>query len=83
MQITNVIVRLSSSEESKTNAILVNAHSDSTLPSPGASDDLFGCATMLEALRVMAMSPRKLTNSEFKGLSYRLTSTADGVGAPT
>lgn len=35
----------------------------STLPSPGAADDLVGVATMLEALRVMASSPRRLTNS--------------------
>ncbi|KAK4701094.1 hypothetical protein P7C70_g5142, partial [Phenoliferia sp. Uapishka_3] len=62
--ITNVIVRLSNgTPEGKANAVLVNAHTDSTLPSPGAADDLVGVATMLEALRVMAMSPRRLTNS--------------------
>lgn len=44
-------------------AVLVNAHTDSTLPSPGAADDLFGVAAMLEALRVMAHSPRELTNA--------------------
>jgi Zn-dependent M28 family amino/carboxypeptidase len=36
----------------------VNAHSDSTLPSPGAADDLVGVAVMLEALRVMGMGER-------------------------
>lgn len=62
--IGNVIVRLSDgSDACKQNAILVNAHSDSTLPSPGAADDLIGVATMLEALRVMGMSERRLTNS--------------------
>jgi hypothetical protein len=40
--ITNIVVRLSSSDASKRNAILVNAHTDSTLPSPGAADDLAG-----------------------------------------
>lgn len=43
--------------------VLVNAHTDSTLPSPGASDDLVGVAVMIEALRVLALSPRALTNA--------------------
>lgn len=59
-----MIVRLSDgTQNSKANAILVNAHSDSTLPSPGAADDLVGVAVMLEALRVMGMGERKLTNA--------------------
>lgn len=62
--ISNVIVRLSDgTPASKANAVLVNAHSDSTLPSPGAADDLVGVAVMLEALRVMALGDRKLTNA--------------------
>ncbi|GAA5932298.1 hypothetical protein JCM1841_005187 [Sporobolomyces salmonicolor] len=62
--ISNVVVRLSDgTQASKANAILVNAHSDSTLPSPGAADDLVGIAAMMEALRVMALSPRRLTNA--------------------
>lgn len=62
--ITNVIVRLSDgTDASKANAILVNAHLDSTLPSPGAADDLVGVAIQLESLRVIANSPRRLTNS--------------------
>lgn len=62
--ISNVIVRLSDgTPSSKANAILVNAHSDSTLPSPGAADDLVGVAVMLESLRVMALGERQLTNS--------------------
>ncbi|KAL8286292.1 hypothetical protein RQP46_004780 [Phenoliferia psychrophenolica] len=62
--ITNVVVRLSNgTPEGKANAVLVNAHTDSTLPSPGAADDLVGVATMLEALRVMAMTNKRLTNS--------------------
>ncbi|KDE09627.1 hypothetical protein MVLG_00034 [Microbotryum lychnidis-dioicae p1A1 Lamole] len=60
----NVIVRLSDgTSASKKNAVLVNAHTDSTLPSPGAADDLIGVAAMLEALRVMALTPRRLSNS--------------------
>ncbi|GAA6059342.1 hypothetical protein JCM10212_003240 [Sporobolomyces blumeae] len=62
--VTNIVVRLSDgTAATKANAILVNAHTDSTLPSPGAADDLVGVAAMLEALRVMALGDRKLTNS--------------------
>ena len=64
LNIGNVIVRLSDgTEASKQNAVLVNAHMDSTLPSPGAADDLLGVGVMLEALRYMGMTKRKLTNS--------------------
>lgn len=72
--ITNVIVRLSDgTEASKANAILVNAHLDSTLPSPGAADDLVGVAIQLESLRVIANSPRRLTNS----IVFRTSSRAN------
>ncbi|GAA5994045.1 hypothetical protein JCM5350_000059 [Sporobolomyces pararoseus] len=62
--ISNIIVRLSDgTPQTKANAILVNAHTDSTLPSPGAADDLVGVAAMLEALRVLALGKTRLTNS--------------------
>lgn len=62
--ISNIVVRLSDgTAATKANAILVNAHTDSTLPSPGAADDLVGVAAMLESLRVMALGQRRLTNS--------------------
>lgn len=53
--IENVVVRISSrlNPTSKDNAILVNAHLDSTLPSPGAADDALGIAIELEALRIL------------------------------
>ncbi|ORY84283.1 hypothetical protein BCR37DRAFT_334118, partial [Protomyces lactucae-debilis] len=53
--IENVVVRISSkmNGKSKQNSILVNAHLDSTLPSPGAADDGVGIAIQLEILRVM------------------------------
>lgn len=53
--IENVVVRISSRKNprSKENAILVNAHLDSTLPSPGAADDALGVAIELEALRIL------------------------------
>lgn len=58
-QLSNLIVRLSdlSIPRSDQNAILVNAHVDSTLPSPGAADDVSGVAVMLEAIRIITQSP--------------------------
>ncbi|PLW33163.1 hypothetical protein PCANC_11091 [Puccinia coronata f. sp. avenae] len=58
-QLSNVIVRLSdpSIPSSRENAVLVNAHLDSTLPSPGAADDVAGVAVMLEAIRIITQSP--------------------------
>lgn len=41
----------------------MNAHTDSTLPSPGAADDLIGVAAMLESLRVMGLTNRRLSNA--------------------
>jgi Zn-dependent M28 family amino/carboxypeptidase len=63
--ITNIVVRLSDgTPQSKENSILVNAHLDSTLPSPGAADDAAGVAVMLESLRIMAQTPDlKLNNA--------------------
>lgn len=53
-----MIVRLSNGTPSgKENAILVSAHLDSTLPSPGASDDAAGIAVMLETIRVLSQTP--------------------------
>ena len=73
--VTNVIVRLSDgTAATKANAVLVNAHTDSTLPSPGAADDLFGVAVMLEAMRVMALGERRLTNSVIFRASLSLSS---------
>lgn len=64
LSVSNVVVRLSAgTEASKANAILVNAHLDSTLPSPGAADDVAGVAVMLEALRVLSSTPTPLANS--------------------
>lgn len=53
--IENVVVRISSkiNPQSKENAVLVNAHLDSTLPSPGAADDALGIAIELEVLRIL------------------------------
>lgn len=56
--ISNIVVRLSNgTQASKDDAILVNAHLDSTLPSPGAADDGAGVAVMLEAIRVLSHEP--------------------------
>jgi hypothetical protein len=51
---SNLIVRVSPADNpaAKENALLVNSHLDSTLPSPGAADDGLGVGIMLELLRL-------------------------------
>lgn len=50
--LTNIVVRLSNGTPAgQEDAVLVNAHLDSTLPSPGAADDLAGVVVMLELIR--------------------------------
>lgn len=63
---SNLVVRISDgTDESKANSLLLNAHLDSTLPSPGGADDGVGVAILLEALRVLTLpnTGRKLYNS--------------------
>ncbi|KIY51748.1 hypothetical protein FISHEDRAFT_36479 [Fistulina hepatica ATCC 64428] len=56
--LTNTVVRLSNgTPEGKENAVLVNAHLDSTLPSPGAADDAISVAVMLDCMRVLISTP--------------------------
>ncbi|XP_055523743.1 endoplasmic reticulum metallopeptidase 1-like [Wyeomyia smithii] len=50
--IQNVVVKLVGTNSNQT--LLLNCHFDSVATSPGASDDLSGCAVMLEILRVMS-----------------------------
>ncbi|PKI85984.1 hypothetical protein MVES1_000153 [Malassezia vespertilionis] len=53
---TNLIVRISDgSEQSKNNTLLLNAHLDSTPPSPGGADDGAGVAIMFEVLRILTL----------------------------
>ncbi|KAF5390607.1 hypothetical protein D9757_002581 [Collybiopsis confluens] len=50
----NIVVRLSDgTEEGKAHSVLVNAHLDSTLPTPGAADDAMAVGIMLECIRVL------------------------------
>lgn len=56
--LSNIVVRVSNGTDAgKAHAILINAHLDSTLPSPGASDDALPCGVMLEAFRVLTQTP--------------------------
>ncbi|TFY75137.1 hypothetical protein EWM64_g8876, partial [Hericium alpestre] len=58
VDLTNIIVRISDgTPEGKDHAILVNAHLDSTLPSPGAADDALSVGIMLECIRVLTHTP--------------------------
>src|SRR5258708_796807 len=55
--ITNIVFRISDgTEESKSRAILLNSHMDSTLPSPGAGDDAMCVGIMLDVARVLIQS---------------------------
>jgi Zn-dependent M28 family amino/carboxypeptidase len=58
VNLTNIIVRLSNGTDAgKEHALLVNAHVDSTLPSPGAADDAMPVGVMLECIRVLTHTP--------------------------
>ncbi|PWN50705.1 hypothetical protein IE53DRAFT_386978 [Violaceomyces palustris] len=63
---SNLVVRISDgTDESKEHSLLLNAHLDSTLPSPGGADDGIGVAILLEALRILTLpgTGRKLKHS--------------------
>ncbi|KZV84957.1 hypothetical protein EXIGLDRAFT_726594 [Exidia glandulosa HHB12029] len=56
--LTNIIVRVSDgTPQGKENAVLVNSHLDSTLPSPGAADDALSAGVMLDIMRVLTQTP--------------------------
>ncbi|KAJ7197735.1 hypothetical protein GGX14DRAFT_470744 [Mycena pura] len=56
--VTNIVVRVSDgTAEGKKHALLLNAHLDSTLPSPGAADDAISVGIMLDCMRVLVDTP--------------------------
>lgn len=58
VNLTNIIIRISDGTPAgKEHAILVNAHLDSTLPSPGAADDGLAVGVMLDVMRVLINTP--------------------------
>ncbi|KAG9099279.1 hypothetical protein FRC06_005442 [Ceratobasidium sp. 370] len=58
VDLSNIVVRVSDgTPEGKQYAVLVNSHLDSTLPSPGASDDAISVGVMLECIRVLTQTP--------------------------
>ncbi|KAF9541630.1 hypothetical protein BGW38_009823, partial [Lunasporangiospora selenospora] len=60
---TNIIVRLSCGPECDDNAILLNAHFDTTLGSPGATDDGLGVGVLMEIIRIMSIQSAPKKNS--------------------
>ncbi|KAG0019181.1 hypothetical protein BGZ80_006200 [Entomortierella chlamydospora] len=60
---TNIIVRLSCGPECDKNAILLNAHYDTTLGSPGAADDALGVGVQMELIRILSQQPALKKNS--------------------
>ncbi|KAJ3039284.1 hypothetical protein HDV00_012372 [Rhizophlyctis rosea] len=61
--ITNIVVRISCGDACNKNAILLNSHFDSTVVSPGASDDGVGVAIMLELTRILSQRDTPLRNA--------------------
>lgn len=58
VNLSNIIVRISDgTPEGKEHAVLINAHLDSTLPSPGAADDALPVGIMLDCMRVLIETP--------------------------
>lgn len=60
---TNIVVRLSCGPECDQNSVLLNAHYDTTLGSPGAADDALGVGVMMEMIRVLSLRPAPKKNS--------------------
>ncbi|KAJ3517001.1 hypothetical protein NLJ89_g779 [Agrocybe chaxingu] len=59
VNLSNIVVRISDgTPEGKEHAVLVNAHLDSTLPSPGAADDALAVGIMLDCMRVLVETPK-------------------------
>jgi len=54
--VVNIAVRISTSGQSRNNAVLVSCHYDSALESPGASDDGIPVVAMLEIIRTLLIN---------------------------
>ena len=83
VNLTNIVVRVSDGTDAgKEHAVLVNAHVDSTLPTPGAADDALSVGVMFECLRVLINTPdweprhsiifRECQVSSYKVYSYQI-----------
>jgi len=58
VDLTNIVIRISDgTPQGKAHSVLVNAHLDSTLPSPGAADDAVPVGVMMECMRVLVGTP--------------------------
>lgn len=68
-ELTNVVVyvhwpsaEIATPPLPKQRALLINAHFDTAVGSPGAADDTIGCVCMLEVLRHLSKSPTPFKN---------------------
>ncbi|KLO13952.1 hypothetical protein SCHPADRAFT_920864 [Schizopora paradoxa] len=58
VNLSNIVLRISDgSAKGKEHAVLVNAHLDSTLPSPGAADDAISVGVLIEVARNLIETP--------------------------
>ena len=56
--LSNIVVKFKKKDTNPQHALLINAHYDSAVGSPAASDDAVSCATMLEILQALASDPK-------------------------
>lgn len=58
VNLSNIVLRMSDgTANGKEHAVLVNAHLDSTLPSPGAADDAISVGVLIEVARNLIATP--------------------------
>lgn len=60
--VQNFIIKIGPKDTNSTSYLLVNSHFDSVPSGPGAGDDAVMVSVMLEVLRVLSQSPRRLNN---------------------
>lgn len=86
INLSNIIVRISDgTERGKASAVLINSHLDSTLPSPGATDDGLAVGVMLECARVLVETKgwEPTYSIIFRACLKRLSFFGSQISSPT